>query len=401
MCDKPHPLPLLKPVACDSELCNYQMADLGLGVNLESEVQRNPMVIDLLISSAYSAAFGKNKYTTFPFEGGAETVVNVLTKCPSLMDMTSVIGRGNSLRSFLENIDPLLYKVVRWVIASNASDIQPISREGRVRDMPEHQFLLNSSTPASEARFQELKAKNGMTFLQKKPLFENFRLLSSTPPPFFCHTHYITGGSFFAFHGSALSSWHNILRGGLKKLDLRTAYGPGIYMATNASTSLGYMTPAKSFPNSKLGSQLRIMALCEVCLLLQNHALHGEKAHGIFGETRGFSILTNISMCLPACLPAIHQGVCVLPTSLSIIVYTQVISEGSEKNCNGRVHRPKCEHNKQCPHIRVEAEESVVTRVLFLFTDNQSTYNIEAKNITIPSVDRIGKPLGQQSRPKH
>eukprot|EP01061_Rhynchopus_euleeides_P012233 TRINITY_DN21877_c0_g1_i2.p1 TRINITY_DN21877_c0_g1~~TRINITY_DN21877_c0_g1_i2.p1 ORF type:complete len:575 (+),score=169.98 TRINITY_DN21877_c0_g1_i2:227-1951(+) len=306
VCDKEHLLPLLKPVACDSELCNYQMADLGLGVNLESEVQRNPMVIDLLISAAYAAAFGKNKYTNFPFEGGAEMVMRVLSKCPSLQDMASVIQRGESLRQYLESTDPMMYKVVRWVIASNSSDIQPISRECRVRDMPEHQFLLNSCTPAAEARFQELKAK--------------------------------AGGSFFAFHGSALSSWHNILRGGLKKLDLRTAYGPGIYMATNASTSLGYMTPAKGFPNSKLGSQLRIMALCEV------------------------------------------------------------ISEGTEKTCNNRVHRPKCEHNKQCPHIRVEAEECVVTRVLFLFTDNQTTYNTEAKNIQIPSVDRIGKPLAMQTK---
>ena len=74
----------------------------------------------------------------------------------------------------------------------------------------------------------------------------------------------------------------------------------------------------------------------------------------------------------------------------------QVISEGSDKTCSGRVHRPKCEHNKQCPHIRVEAEECVVTRVLFLFTDNHQTYNIEAKNIQMPSVDRIGKPLAFQ-----
>ena len=162
VCDKQHPLPLLKPVACDSDLCNYQMADLGLGINLESEVQRNPMVIDLLISSAYAAAYGKNKYTTFPFEGGAEAVSAVLTKCPSVDDMASVISRGESLREFLEDIDPMLYKIVRWVVASNSSDIQPASKEHGVRDMPENQFLLSSSTPSAEAQFQDLKAKHGM-----------------------------------------------------------------------------------------------------------------------------------------------------------------------------------------------------------------------------------------------
>eukprot|EP01059_Diplonema_ambulator_P034560 TRINITY_DN7804_c1_g1_i3.p1 TRINITY_DN7804_c1_g1~~TRINITY_DN7804_c1_g1_i3.p1 ORF type:complete len:584 (+),score=146.30 TRINITY_DN7804_c1_g1_i3:36-1754(+) len=304
VCDKPHPLPLLKPVACDNALCNHQMANLGLGVNLEDEVLRNPMVVDFLISTTYAAAAANNKYTQFPFDKGAETVSMVLKKCPSVDDMLGVLKKGESLKDYMQTIHAELYNVVRWIIASNTSHIQSIPKDQRVKDMPEHQFLLQSSTPAAEARFQELKAKHG--------------------------------GSFFAFHGSGLGSWHNILRGGLKKLDLRTAYGPGIYLATNASTSLGYMTSAAGFAKSKLGPQLRIMALCEI------------------------------------------------------------IAEGSEKHCSGRVHRPKCECNKQSPHIRVEAEECVVTRVIFLFTDSCCAYNIDAKNIKIPQVDKIGKPLSVQ-----
>eukprot|EP01063_Lacrimia_lanifica_P020151 TRINITY_DN2749_c0_g2_i3.p1 TRINITY_DN2749_c0_g2~~TRINITY_DN2749_c0_g2_i3.p1 ORF type:complete len:1372 (+),score=181.01 TRINITY_DN2749_c0_g2_i3:34-4149(+) len=50
VCDKPHPLPLLKPVACDDTLCNYQMANLGLGVNLENEILWNEILLNGLMA---------------------------------------------------------------------------------------------------------------------------------------------------------------------------------------------------------------------------------------------------------------------------------------------------------------------------------------------------------------
>ena len=50
------------------------MANLGLGVNLENELLRNPTVVDFLISTTFAAAAANNKYTRFPFEDGAEEV---------------------------------------------------------------------------------------------------------------------------------------------------------------------------------------------------------------------------------------------------------------------------------------------------------------------------------------
>eukprot|EP00756_Hemistasia_phaeocysticola_P064057 Hpha_TRINITY_DN7505_c0_g1::TRINITY_DN7505_c0_g1_i1::g.19063::m.19063/K15258/PARP6_8; poly [ADP-ribose] polymerase 6/8 len=300
VCDQPHPLPLVKPVACDNNLCNFQMVNLGLGVSLEMEIIHFPNVVDFLMCCASAAADSQNKYTHFPYE--AKQVSKALTVCPPVEEMRQVVLEGRdgkegkeALKHFLaekhrEPDEPfVLYNILRWIVASNRTHIEEVPTSQTVHGMPVSQFLLSSTTPQKEHQFQGEKRS--------------------------------AGGSFFAFHGSPLGSWHNILRGGLKNLEIRTAFGPGIYFATNASTSLGYMSAASGFPQSRFGTSLRIMALCEI------------------------------------------------------------VAEGDEKKCKGRVHRAKCSHNTNSPHIRVEAEECVVTRLIFLFTDTSNNYNIDARKL--------------------
>ena len=54
------------------------------------------------------------------------------------------------------------------------------------------------------------------------------------------------GGSFFAFHGSSTPNWYSIVRNGLRSLSQTAlmangaAYGAGVYLAANLSTSMGY-----------------------------------------------------------------------------------------------------------------------------------------------------------------
>jgi len=76
-----------------------------------------------------------------------------------------------------------------------------------------HQYLLLSAPPEKEERFRELKK---------------------------------THGSTWAYHGSSIENWHSIMRRGLvnasgTKLQVNgAAYGSGIYLSPNASTSFGY-----------------------------------------------------------------------------------------------------------------------------------------------------------------
>lgn len=52
---KTEDLEAMKPYVCDKGLCLYQMLALGLGPSLEHEILKQPYVVDLLISFAYTA----------------------------------------------------------------------------------------------------------------------------------------------------------------------------------------------------------------------------------------------------------------------------------------------------------------------------------------------------------
>jgi len=131
---------------------------------------------------------------------------------------------------------------------------------------------------------------------------------------------------FFAWHGSPLGNWHSILRVGLKNYSDTVhqrngrAYGPGIYMAVDAGTSLGYAAGYTTWKNSQFGNMLKCVALCEV------------------------------------------------------------INYGSPTNCLGRVHRPNCSHCTGAPFYRIEAEEYVITRFFFIYSGT-STFSKNATEL--------------------
>lgn len=83
----------------------------------------------------------------------------------------------------------------------------------------DNQFVMMTSSPEMETRFQQLR--KGMEA-----------------------TRGTGNGHFFAFHGSDTCNWHSILRTGLKNMSNTkymtsgAAYGSGIYMATDSQTSL-------------------------------------------------------------------------------------------------------------------------------------------------------------------
>jgi poly [ADP-ribose] polymerase 6/8 len=97
-----------------------------------------------------------------------------------------------------------------------------------------HQYVLLSSPPEKEQQFQRLKQQHK---------------------------------SFHAFHGSGFGNWHSILRIGLRNysntplMSAGAAFGPGIYLAPDSGTSLGYARTtgswSKRYGASKRGESQR------------------------------------------------------------------------------------------------------------------------------------------------
>jgi len=323
VCDKPHPVQLLKPTVCSQDLCNFQFTNMGLGINVENEILKSPQACDLLISMTTGASFSGRFFEPFPTveavvqdattgEGvklsfdrnKPREVSDVLQKCPSIQKMTEMVKRG-TLREELEILHPLLYKLLRWIMGTNRCHLHFITDssmrvEGVQTDL---QFILRSTPPEKERVFKQLK-----------------------------HEH---PGTFYTFHGSGLGNWHSILRMGLKsfsgteKQSHGAVYGPGIYMAVDAATAMfyaGYGHVGQGWQHSQFGPQVKCIALCEVV----NHG------------------------------------------------------DGDGKHCGGQLHRPKCKHSTSSPHYRVEMEELVVTRYLFLYPTKMGNVAIQAKDLKVP-----------------
>ncbi|CAI2358301.1 Hypothetical protein MVR_LOCUS6 [uncultured virus] len=139
----------------------------------------------------------------------------------------------------LDDIDPLIFPLLKWVIRNYCGDIKllPLDRNIASFGTP-LQFKIEQSFPENEQLFANWKHKARS-------------VISGT-------------GSYMAFHGSPISNWHSIIRTGLLG-----GYVPGIYHALDSATSVPYMNsqPLKStWANStwNLTTNLKCLAAIEV-----------------------------------------------------------------------------------------------------------------------------------------
>ncbi|KZT61403.1 hypothetical protein CALCODRAFT_491209 [Calocera cornea HHB12733] len=253
LCDRELPFPGLKPTICEDKLCSYQLEKLGIGAGL-GLIDTDIIVADFLICACLAAASSGSRIQfalpSMPTaEGKDETilpgrVVKALAATPVLAELP----KDDDARSdALKEADPLLETIIRWIFATNRAHVVSMSPEEQFVEMATpYQFRISTSTRAHASAFESMKQRHG---------------------------------SFYAWHGSSAANWHNILRNNLKNasntpmMSAGAAYGPGIYLAKNSSTSLAYSMRHSGFGaamslsrfwNSQFDGNLHILALCEV-----------------------------------------------------------------------------------------------------------------------------------------
>jgi len=176
-----------------------------------------------------------------PTNADLPLVGRVIDVFPTVADMAQ-FKTSQELKEHLDANDSLAYPLLRWILTSSRAHLARLKPHERIQEMgTEHQYLLLSSTPSRERKFQEEKKKKG---------------------------------AFWAFHGSGFGNWHAIMRQGLKNLSgtalmsTGQAYGSGIYLAAESNTSMGYAKPlqgwSRSILNASGNENIQVLALCEV-----------------------------------------------------------------------------------------------------------------------------------------
>ncbi|XP_076589332.1 protein mono-ADP-ribosyltransferase PARP6-like isoform X2 [Chaetodon auriga] len=238
VCDERHVFqngPLLKPAVCTRELCVFSFHTLGVMSGATEEVATGAEVVDLLVAMCRAALESSRKSIIFEPYPSVVDPCNPKTlafspkrksyeRLQKALDSVLLVrrmaqGPYSEIKKQMDKIDPLAHPLLQWILASNRSHIVklPLNRQLEFMHTP-HQFLLISSPPSKEARFQTAKKLYGSTF---------------------------------AFHGSHIENWHSILRNGLvnasyTKLQLHgAAYGKGIYLSPISSISFGYSEMGK------------------------------------------------------------------------------------------------------------------------------------------------------------
>ncbi|PWY85038.1 ubiquitin conjugating enzyme [Aspergillus heteromorphus CBS 117.55] len=168
-----------------------------------------------------------------------EAINTLLDTLPDVHAMKEYITNGASpeqntpLATWTHRISPSALYVLRWIVASNRSCIvHDDDPKHQVTGMQGYmQFRLAQGSPDKEKRFVQAIA-----------------CASSKKHP-----------TLFAWHGSPLHNWHNIVRQGLNFETVLhgRSYGNGVYMASDFLTSYGY-TRVSSNATGWGQSQLKI-----------------------------------------------------------------------------------------------------------------------------------------------
>ena len=240
---------MLKPNVCSKDLCAFSFQALGVMANAADYIKTQPEVVDLLITMAKAACKSHRRELIFnpfptifdpknpmelalnPKVPDYDKVLKIFVNFPELKDLLQFDGVG--LKKELDDRDPLIYLLLKWIIANNRSHITKLEPEKQLDFMKtKQQYIMRTSAPAKEAAFAEARRKFGSTF---------------------------------AFHGSSMENWHSILSVGLMNASGTehqvngAAYGDGIYLSPSASTSFNYCGRS-----NRDGPTQSCIALCEV-----------------------------------------------------------------------------------------------------------------------------------------
>jgi ubiquitin-conjugating enzyme E2 Q len=180
-------------------------------------------------------------------EGKCVSICTLLDTLPSVTDMRDYLAKRHpaELTNWTQRISPSALALLRWIIASNRACIMQVDGQAESGTDQNVTSTGGKATPKKKLGGKERERCFGMKD------FMQFRFAMGAPDK---EQRFVTEvrktadrlklkyPTIFAFHGSPLHNWHNIIRQGLhfNNADHGRAYGDGVYHAKDANTSMGY-----------------------------------------------------------------------------------------------------------------------------------------------------------------
>jgi poly [ADP-ribose] polymerase 6/8 len=232
----------LKPSTCDRPLCVFGMASLGVGSSVVSELRRDPVVADFIVSLA-SAAYGTKLFVPPLSTKLIPPAAMFFQLLPPISHMT----RFDTDQALRAAIGAPQMDILRFLLFTNRCHLIHLPGELAIAECGDatEQFLCVVATPEKELTFQRKRDESGVAWL---------------------------------WHGAPLDRWHSILHTGLQDLGAtgdRThlgsdTYGPGVYQSNQSSVSIWYATRSgeaflneNNYKHTSLPAKMRVLALCE------------------------------------------------------------------------------------------------------------------------------------------
>ncbi|KAL9641426.1 hypothetical protein ABK040_013355 [Willaertia magna] len=246
----------IKPIICTKFKCQFDYVELGVcnsipiticPASLHSDILENHEVVDILVSMCYSAATSSRRdviFEPFPEQFNKMTgknydaVIKAIDDIPPILELKKHHCETETILK--KKLSANSYEILKWILTTKRCAMVRMPEKKRIKEMQtEYQYLMMIDNPEKAAQTAANRKKYG---------------------------------SYWAFHGSAVENFHSILRRGLmncsgtKMMTTGAAYGEGIYMAPDSSTSFGYSRVGSSWSKSLFGNvnNLRCIMICEV-----------------------------------------------------------------------------------------------------------------------------------------
>eukprot|EP00286_Rhodomonas_abbreviata_P005492 CAMPEP_0181334324 /NCGR_PEP_ID=MMETSP1101-20121128/26184_1 /TAXON_ID=46948 /ORGANISM="Rhodomonas abbreviata, Strain Caron Lab Isolate" /LENGTH=447 /DNA_ID=CAMNT_0023444263 /DNA_START=57 /DNA_END=1401 /DNA_ORIENTATION=+ len=207
----------------------FQNQEWGFGTENTDKIDTGVHIYNLLKDFAIAAATSHRRELIFsPFPTVRDSATQRLRldpEAPNWQLLGTLLGSLPGAEEVREGVQScisqreescLLLPLAQWVWCSNRAELAMLPRSQVFPQFDtDAQYVVLQEDPSKQHAFDALCAKEGY---------------------------------FYAFHGSPAENWHSIIRSGLKVMSNRpqymlngAAHGEGIYLATQASTSLSYL----------------------------------------------------------------------------------------------------------------------------------------------------------------